>query len=129
MNGNNWALRALIVTALALSAHAQTFNWTLNTTGSTNPGNGSGTLTLTGGVVTAMSGTVGGNHVTLLPPYSFGFNDNKLPLSASGISLNVENHQQINVYGSGGSTFWMAKGGSGGGSASFCYTPVPEPST
>lgn len=113
------------ITALALSAHAQTYNWNLTTSGAGNPGNGSGTLTLTSGIVTAMSGTVGGNNVTLLAPLSFNINDNQLPLTYDGLSFNVAGVRNFQLYDDGG-TRWS---GGSNGAATFTYTPVPEPAT
>jgi hypothetical protein len=69
MNHTAFALGAL--TAPALSAQAEVYNWTLT---SSNPslGNGSGQLTVTSGVVTAMSGTIGGQSGTLMAPGTYG---------------------------------------------------------
>jgi MYXO-CTERM domain-containing protein len=126
MSNKSWAFAAL--TALALSAQAQVYNWTLSTTGNTKPGNGSGTLTLTGGIVTAMNGNVGGGSVTLLPVNGYVGNDNKLPLTGQGISFTVGGFGDLNVYEYGpGFLVWTASVGSG--LATFNYTPVPEPST
>ncbi len=126
MKGKKLALGA--ITALALSAHAQTYNWTLTTDGTGNPGNGSGTLTLTsGGIVTAMSGSVGGGNVTLLAPDTF-LNDNELPLTSDGISFNIAGFGDINVWGPSPACDW-ANRALDAGSATFTYTPVPEPAT
>ena len=88
MNGKTMKKQMLAlaaVTALSLSAQAQLFNWTLTTSGPGNSGNGSGRLTLTSGVITAMNGTIGGpgHSVSLLPQGDFGGNDNRLPLAVS----------------------------------------------
>ena len=116
------------IAALALSAQAQTFNWMLTASGSYGPGNGSGQLTLSSGVVTAMSGTVGGNSITLIPVNAFGNNDNKLPLDSSGLAFSISNYGNFKVVGLlGGMTFF--DNGIDGGPAGFSYTAVPEPST
>lgn len=71
MNHKTFALGAL--SALALSAQAQVYNWTL-TSSDPSLGNGSGQFTLTSGVVTAMSGTIGGQSGTLMAPGFYGPN-------------------------------------------------------
>ena len=118
------------ITALALSAHAQVYNWTLTTSGVGKPGNGSGTLTLTGGgIVTAMSGTVGGGSVTLLPVNTLGSNDNALPLNNLGLCFEVGGSVAVNVYWDPfGGTLW-GNSDYDSGIATFTYTlaPVPEP--
>ena len=136
MSNKSWAFAAL--TALALSAQAQVYNWTLSTTGLYNPGNGSGTLTLTGGVVTAMTGTQGGGNVVLIPAgTSMGINgevnSNRLPLDQAGLQFKFINPSNdlifVDLFGdgtAGGSVFWYS---GFTGQATFTYTPVPEPST
>jgi len=120
------------ITALALSAHAQMaqmYNWTLTTDGPGNPGNGAGTLTVTDGIVTEMSGTVNGAGVQLQPPDTFYGNGNELPLagtggvgfSITGVGIfGVDEDVDLGIY-------WYA--GLVGGPATFTYTPVPEPAT
>lgn len=127
--------------SLALSAQAQLYNWTLTTLLPGSPGNGSGTLTLTSGVVTAMSGTIGGENVTLLAPgtqlpvatpvvVSLVATDNKLPLNSNGIGLNLPLYGILRLEANWGVQSWV-KQSFVSGPATFTYTPVPvpEPST
>lgn len=119
------------IASLALSAQAQVYNWSLTTLGAGNPGDGSGQLTLTSGVITSMSGTLGGLSVTLLAPYSFGGNDNQLPVNFSGFAVQLSNTLRVNIYdvdGSAGVSEW-SDDQSEEGTATFSYTPVPEPGT
>jgi hypothetical protein len=127
--------------SLALSAQAQLYNWTLTTQLPGSPGNGSGTLTLTSGVVTAMSGTIGGENVTLLAPgtqlpvatpvvVSLVATDNNLPLNSNGIGLNLPLYGILRLEANWGVQSWV-KQNFVSGPATFTYTPVPvpEPST
>ena len=116
--------------SLALSAQAQVFNWSLTTSGPSNPGNGSGQLTLTSGVVTSMSGTIGGLSVSLLAPNGYVGNDNILPLTYNGISVGLSDASNVNIYAFPDQRWWSGNPAGGPhGSATFSYTPVPEPGT
>jgi hypothetical protein len=116
------------ITALALSAQAQLFNWTLTTSGSGNPGNGSGQLTLTSGVVTAISGTVNGNAVSLLGVGSLLSNDNRLPFN-NGLGMNIASYGVLLIsnFEEGGQIWFHDYSTQNLGT--FSYTAVPEPST
>jgi len=119
------------ITALALSAQAQLFNWTLTTSGSGNmgiPGDGSGQLTLTSGVVTAISGTVNGNAVSLLGVGSLLSNDNRLPLN-NGLGMNIASYGVLVIsnFELGGQLWFHNYTTQDRGT--FSYTAVPEPST
>ena len=126
------------ITSLGLSAQAQLFNWTLTTSGSPAPGDGSGQLTLSGGVVTSMSGTVGGRTITLLPAGTVVFgsasNDNLLPLDGNGLGIAIPDFgNTLLMYRPsffsivGTDTGWIRPSPLDFHQATFTYTPVPEP--
>lgn len=112
--------------SLALSAQAQVYNWSLTTSDGFEPGNGSGQLTLTSGLITAMSGTIGGLSLSLLAPNSHWNNDNQLPLTGLGFAIQLSNSSKWSIGSSYGGS-WFGSGHQG--SATFSYTPVPEPGT
>jgi hypothetical protein len=118
------------ITAMGLSAQAQLFNWTLTTSGDGNPGNGSGQLQVTTGVITSMSGSIGSQSLSLSSPYTLGGggNDNHFPINGHGFAVNVNNFGLLNIYQGDDSIYWGA-GMDGFGYATFTATPVPEPST
>ena len=125
----NIKLAALTAIAtLGVAAHAQTFNWTLTTTGTQRPGDGSGSLTITSGVITSMSGTVGGpaGIVTLIPVLGWSFNDNVYP-SPDGVAFSVAGFGNVIIYDLEPGIEWASSSSSG--AASFVLTAVPEPST
>lgn len=117
--------------SLALSAQAQVYNWSLTTLGSDNLGSGSGQLTLTSGVITSMTGTLGALNVAGIWQPS-GANDNKLPLTQKGFVAELDNGLFFTVFDPGAGAAWQGfypPFWSGSGNATFSYTPVPEPGT
>lgn len=120
----------LAIAAFVLASHAQTVNWNLVTAGQDRPGDGSGTLTLTDGIITGLTGTVGGNSIALLSPGSFAGNDNALPITGGGLAFVVSNYGDVIFFDLGGDIYWSSDAGGGqSGQATFTYDPVPEPST
>ena len=119
--------------SLALSAQAQLFNWSLTTSAGDDLGSGSGQLTLTSGVITSMTGTLGALHVSgIWQPNLFGGNDNKLPLTQNGFVAQLDNGVIVQVFDPGAGAAWYGfypPFWSGSGNATFSYTPVPEPGT
>jgi hypothetical protein len=91
----------LALTAIAVPARADTltFDWTLagpatSLGGFGTPGSGSGTFTVTtgakGDIITAMTGELGGNAVTLLPSRTGGGDNLLFPIGTSfkgGVSV------------------------------------------
>ena len=113
--------------SLALSAQAQLFNWSLTTSAGDDLGSGSGQLTLTSGVITSMSGTIGVLSVSLIAPNGFLGNDNNLPFNPAGFSVVLSDSSNYNIYDYSGLGRWS--NGTTSGYVTFSYTPVPEPGT
>jgi hypothetical protein len=150
----------LALTAIAVPAHAATltFDWTLagpatSLGGFGTAGSGSGTFTVTtganGDLITAITGEIGGNAVTLLPPGTNGSDDLLFPigtsftggtsvvdLDTSGIAVSTT-LGNYHIFG-GGSPFSVGTvsgndideiGPAGFGVGTLAVSAVPEPST
>jgi hypothetical protein len=150
----------LALTAIAVPARADTltFDWTLagpatSLGGFGTPGSGSGTFTVTTGAkgdnITAMTGELGGNAVTLLPSRTGGGDNLLFPIGTSfkggvsvvdldtnGISVSTT-LGDYHIFGdgspfsigtvSGNDIFETGPGGFGVGT--LAVSAVPEPST
>jgi hypothetical protein len=150
----------LALTAIAVPARAATvtFDWTLagpatSLGGFGTPGSGSGSFTVTtgsnGDIITAMTGEIGGNAVTLLAPGTGGSDDLLFPIGTSftggvsvvdldtnGISVSTA-LGDYHIFGDG-SPFSIGTvsgndifetGPSGFGVGTLAVSAVPEPST
>jgi PEP-CTERM motif len=151
---------ALAVTAMAVPAYAvtETFDWTLagpatSLGGFGTPGSGSGTFTVTtganGDLITAITGELGGNSVSLLPQGTDGSDDLLFPVGTSftggtsvvdldtgGIAVSTT-LGDFHIFGAG-SPFSVGTvsgndidevGPGGFGVGTLAVSAVPEPST
>jgi hypothetical protein len=89
---------ALVGFGLAAGAgHAATYDW------SWSPGSGStagsGEFVTSGDVITSFTGTFDGTGINdLLAVDDFGGNDNQYPLTENGVSFELSDSTQVNIY-------------------------------
>jgi hypothetical protein len=128
----------VLMTLGSICAKADSVTFGFSFTGPVDSGSGLFVTSTTGTpgeyLVTAMSGTTDGlNITTLLPPGSFGGNDNLLffpgtPFDVSGVSYQLSDGSNINLFGLNGLTLLNSGPNHQVGEVlAFQVAPVPEP--